>query len=428
MKNTPTRRPGAREAVARLAGWRPTFRMRLTLLYGGLFFVAGTVLLVVTYVLVGQSLRANPNRSLVRTTNSLIGQYQVAPGSALTGGEISGTPPPSPLTSRTRITAKDAAAFREQIRQVQEKYEESTLNTLLTQGGIALGLVGAAAVGLGWLMAGRALRPVHQVTETARLVARSHVLTERIGYEGPRDDIKELADTFDHMLARLARAFDGQRRFVANASHELRTPLAINRTLVEVAVRHNDATADVRRLGESLLLVNARHERLIDGLLTLAGSEQEITDATPVDLAEVGAHVLDVAGPEAARKDVTLEHDLGPAPTCGDPVLLERLAQNLVENAIRHNRRGGRLRLVTRAGRDGVELAVTNTGPTVPSYELDTIFEPFRRLRTERVGSGRGAGLGLSIVRAVATAHGGTASAAPREGGGLVVTVSLPRS
>jgi signal transduction histidine kinase len=411
--------------TSNLAGWRPTFRVRLTLLYGGLFFVAGAVLLAVTYILVGQSLRANPNRTLVRTTDSLIGQYQA--GSTRTGGEISGTPPASPLTSRTHITAQDAAAIRRQIKAAQESYEETTLNTLLTQGGIALGLVGVAAVGLGWLMAGRALRPVHQVTETARLVARSHVLTERIGYEGPRDDIKELADTFDYMLARLARAFEGQRRFVANASHELRTPLAINRTLVEVAVRRNDATPDVKRLGDSLLLVNARHERLIDGLLTLASSEQELTERTPVDLAEVGTHVLDVAGPEAARKEIKLESDLRPAPTEGDPVLVERLVQNLVENAIRHNTRGGWLRLETRTDGDRAELTVTNTGPSVPSYEVETIFQPFRRLRAERVGSGRGAGLGLSIVRAVATAHGGTVRAAPRDGGGLALTVSLPR-
>ncbi|WP_198679260.1 sensor histidine kinase [Thermomonospora amylolytica] len=310
---------------------------------------------------------------------------------------------------------------------MERDVHQATLNSLLTQGGIALGAVGAAAVGLGWLMADRALRPVHQVTETARRVAHSHNLTERIGYDGPRDDVKELADTFDDMLSRLARSFDAQRRFVANASHELRTPLAINRTLVDVAVRRADATEDVRRLGESLLVVNARHERLIDGLLTLAGSENAVVERTPVDLADVAAHVLDLAGTEAGERGVTVRRTLGRAVTAGDPVLMERLVQNLVENAIRHNvARDGVIEVTTRWWPGFAELTVRNTGPVVPPYEIETIFEPFRRLRGDRVGSERGAGLGLSIVRAIATAHGGEVTAAPRDGGGLVVTVRLP--
>ncbi|MEU9843516.1 HAMP domain-containing sensor histidine kinase, partial [Actinomadura sp. NPDC048032] len=310
----------------------------------------------------------------------------------------------------------------------REDYQRETLNALLTQGGIALGLVGAAGLGFGWLLADRALRPVHAITETARRVARSHDLTERIAYEGPRDDVKELADTFDTMLGRLARAFDGQRRFVANASHELRTPLAINRTLVDVAVRRPDATDDVKRLGESLLVVNGRHERLIDGLLTLAGTENVVVDAGPLDLADVAGHVLRQAAAEAEGRGVTADRLLGPAPASGDPVLVERLVQNLVENAIRHNRDGGEVHVATRV-RDGwAELTVANTGPTVPAYEIETIFEPFRRLGNDRVRSDRGSGLGLSIVRATATAHGGTVTASPRPGGGLVVTVRLPAS
>jgi signal transduction histidine kinase len=257
-------------------------------------------------------------------------------------------------------------------------------------------------------------------------VARSHDLTERISYEGPRDDVKELADTFDTMLGRLARAFDGQRRFVANASHELRTPLAINRTLVDVAVRRPDATDDVKRLGESLLVVNGRHERLIDGLLTLAGTEDVVVDAAPLDLAEVAAHVLEQSAPEAREHGVTTGRRLGPAPASGDPVLVERLVQNLVENAIRHNHDGGELSLATRGRGGWAELEIANTGPAVPGYEVETIFEPFRRLGNDRMRSDRGSGLGLSIVRATATAHGGTVTAAPRPGGGLVVTVRLP--
>ncbi len=386
---------------------RPTIRMRLTLLYTGLFVGTGIVLLGLTYLLVQNNL-----------------QRQAEPPDRLF---TAGTEAPA---GSSRVVAVPGEPSRADVQRVlvagREDYQRETLNALLTQGGIALGLVGAAGLGFGWLLADRALRPVHAITDTARRVARSHDLTERIAYEGPRDDVKELADTFDTMLGRLARAFDGQQRFVANASHELRTPLAINRTLIDVAVRRPDATDDVKRLGESLLVVNGRHERLIDGLLTLAGTENAVADAAPLDLADVAGHVLEQAGPEARARGVTTDRRLGPAPTSGDPVLVERLVQNLVENAIRHNHDGGDLSVTTR-GRDGwAEIAVANTGPVVPGYEVETIFEPFRRLGNDRVRSDRGAGLGLSIVRATATAHGGTVTASPRPGGGLTVTVRLP--
>ncbi|NVI90539.1 HAMP domain-containing sensor histidine kinase [Actinomadura sp. BRA 177] len=384
---------------------RPTIRMRLTVLYTGLFLGAGIVLLGLTYLLVQNNLQRQAEPRV----------NQVFQGQIPAGAE-SAVAPAGP--SRVDVQKVLIAG--------REDYQRETLSALLTQGGIALGLVGAAGLGLGWLVADRALRPVHAITDTARRVARSHDLTERIAYAGPRDDVKELADTFDTMLGRLARAFDGQRRFVANASHELRTPLAINRTLVDVAVRRPDATDDVKRLGESLLVVNGRHERLIDGLLTLAGTENVVVDPAPLDLADVAGHVLEQAGPEARARGVGTGRRLGPAPTAGDPVLVERLVQNLVENAIRHNRDGGELSVTTR-GRDGwAELVVANTGPAVPGYEVETIFEPFRRLGNDRVRSDRGSGLGLSIVRATATAHGGTVAASPRPGGGLTVTVRLP--
>jgi signal transduction histidine kinase len=386
---------------------RPTIRVRLTLLYGGLFFAAGVVLLAVTYALVaqdpqGQSISIQGSAPQGLQSQTVLG----APGGT---ANSHGAPEPGP----------------DQVTNTVKNYRQTMLNSLLTRGGIALGLVGAVTVGLGWLMADRALRPVHQVTETARRVAQGHNLNERIGYDGPGDDVKELADSFDTMLARLERAFDGQRRFVANASHELRTPLAINRTLVDVAVRRPDATDDVRRLGESLLVVNGRHERLIDGLLTLAGSENAITDRTPVDLADVAEHVLDQA--EAAQRQLIVHRSLDPAPTRGDPVLLERLVQNLVENAVRHNTPdSGEIWLTTGHRQDRVELHVANTGPVVPPYDVETIFEPFRRLHSQRVNSERGSGLGLSIVRAIATAHGGTVHAEPRNGGGLTIVVRMP--
>ncbi|TDD93032.1 sensor histidine kinase [Actinomadura rubrisoli] len=397
---------------------RLTIRMRLTLLYTGLFLSAGIVLLGLTYLLVRNSLQQAPEP--VATDRV----YEKAPGEGRNpaqGPEFTGRAEPLPPSGTVSVKR-----FQTDLAKTAKDSQNKTLNALLTQGGVALGLVGAAGLGLGWLLADRALRPVHKITETAGRVARSHDLTERIAYEGPRDDVKELADTFDTMLGRLARSFDVQRRFVANASHELRTPLAINRTLVDVALRRPDATDDVKRLGESLLVVNGRHERLIDGLLTLAGGENVMVDASPLDLADVAGHVLDQSAPEAGPRGLTADRRLGPAPTAGDPVLVERLVQNLVENAIRHNRDGGELSVSTR-GRDGwAELTVTNTGPVVPHYEVETIFEPFRRLGNDRVRSDRGSGLGLSIVRAIATAHGGAVAALPCQGGGLMVTVRLP--
>jgi signal transduction histidine kinase len=393
---------------------RLTIRLRLTVLYGGLFLLAGVILLGVTYLLVKQSLPAAGQRA------------GVAVSLATKEGTI-----PSPFTGQKEevlidgkpMTAEQAANV---FNQRQAQFAQDTLNSVLTQGGIALLVVGVAAVGFGWLMAERALRPVHEITATARRVASAATarrgLHERIALDGPRDEIKELADTFDDMLERLDRSFDGQRRFVANASHELRTPLAINRALVEVAVTRPQASADARQLGEALLGVNARHERLVDGLLTLADSENEVVDPSPVDLEDVAEHVLD----QTAVGDLAVRRDLAPAPTVGDPVLLERLVQNLVENAVRHNEPSGWLAVSSRVVDGHATVTVVNSGPVVAPYDIGTIFEPFRRLGGDRVRSDRGFGLGLSIVRAVARAHGGEVTAVPRPGGGLVVTVRVP--
>ncbi|MEU8245584.1 HAMP domain-containing sensor histidine kinase [Nonomuraea sp. NPDC048916] len=309
---------------------------------------------------------------------------------------------------------------------VHATYRDSVLANVRNLGGlVVLGGTGAA-FGLGWRAAAWVSRPVRDVTETARRVAQSHNLTERIGYDGPRDEVKELTDIFDTMLGRLARSFEGQRRFVANASHELRTPLTINRTLVDVAVRRPDATDDVKRLGESLLLVNTRHERLIDGLLALAEGEQAVLDHRPFDLTDVAEHVLDQVGGEAAEREVTIHRLLDSAPTTGEAVLVERLVQNLVENAIRHNHPKGEVWVTTRQRTERVELVVANTGLQVPPYEIESIFQPFRRLHGDRLRSDRGSGLGLSIVRVITEAHDGTVTARPRDEGGLTITVELP--
>jgi signal transduction histidine kinase len=388
-----------------------TIRLRLTLLYGGLFLVAGALLLGITYLLVAQSVAGIPGKA----DPILGGKAGIDPGTGMQRVQL----------SDGRVVGIDQLA--QVIREQQEQFQSATLSTFLTQGGIALGVVGAAALGSGWVIAGRALHPIGQITATANRVAAAGSthsrLHERIGLRGPSDELKQLADTFDDMLDRLDRAFDGQRRFVANASHELRTPLAINRALLEVAATRPDAAPELRQLADTLLAVNVRNERLIEGLLTLAETENELTEKRPVDLADVVEHVLeqtDVCGLEvrAAPRDT--------APVLGDPVLLERMVHNLIDNAVRHNVPDGWLSVSTVRDAANATVAVSSSGPPVAPYEAGVIFEPFRRLGGERQAGKQGAGLGLSIVRAVARAHGGDATGVPIEGGGLTVTITIP--
>jgi signal transduction histidine kinase len=378
--------------------FRLTLRARLTLVYGGLFFLAGVVLLGVTYVLVSQQL---PNGDRFTVT----GQQPNPDGSGPPlGGQV--------------------------VHEVAAKTWQDALGAILTQGGIALLLVGVVATAFGWLIAGRMLQPLQRITETAQRIADAPAadrgLHERIALGGPADEVKRLADAFDVMVARLDQSFDGQRRFISNASHELRTPLTVSRALLEVAVHRGPASPEVRMLGETLLEINGRQERLIDGLLLLARSDRELPERSYVDLADVVDHVTGQVPPGP----VTVITKANPAPTTGNPVLLERLVQNLVENGLRHNRGDdGWVGVTTEAGPGGAAvLVVTNTGPTIPPYEVPRLFEPFRRLGADRAPAGgpKGVGLGLSIVQAVARAHDGEVRADAREGGGLIVTVTLP--
>ena len=377
---------------------RLTIRARLTLLYTALFTVAGGVLLLVTYVLVERQL---PQAG---------GLFMA--GDAMPA-EMAAAVPPS---------------FEQVVTSVA-RVRTGTLNTLLTQGGGALAIILVCAAVIAWLIAGRALQPLQRITDTAARIAHDgRGLHERIALKGPEDEVKRLADTFDQMLARLDHGFDAQRRFVGNASHELRTPLALNRALVELAITRPEASADARQLGEALLKVNERHERLIDGLLTLADSETQITDRVPVNLADVAAHVLDSLPDSLPPCEPVTSRLLETAPCSGDPVLLERLVQNLVENGVKHNvPKDGWVHVATSTVDGRARLTVVNSGPVVPGYEMEMIFQPFRRLGRERTGSlaNRGLGLGLSIVRAIAGAHGGQATAMPRPGGGLIVMVTL---
>lgn len=279
---------------------------------------------------------------------------------------------------------------------------------------------------LGWLLATRLLRPLHSITGVAqRLSAES--LDQRLALSGPRDELRDLADTFDAMLARLDAAFAGQRRFVANASHELRTPLAIMRAQIDVALSDSDVTraellATVRVVSEAV----GRCQQLLNGLLLLARGDRRLEVGDPVDLAQVAAGALGGVLPTASAADVAVRATLRPAAVRGDPALLQRLVENLLENAVAYNHPSGWVELGTERSRDGAVVRVVNSGPDVPPGQVEGLFEPFRRLSRDRTGSGRSSGLGLSIVRAVARAHGGEAGARALPEGGLEVTVTLP--
>jgi signal transduction histidine kinase len=396
--------------MARRNGPRTSIRVRLTLLYGGMFFLAGALLILAGYLFVRHALAegadALNNSSLFNLAHKVL--------------------PDKPVLSDGSGQLMTVDEFRARLVAEQQQVQDAALRTLLAQCLGAAGIVGVLALGAGWLMAGRVLRPLHRITATARSVA-DRSLGERIRLTGPPDELKELADTFDAMLERLDRAFDGQRRFVANASHELRTPLTVSRTLIQVALGRPDCPPELRRLGTDLLAVNTQQEELTDGLLALARSEHLHADDTAhnaLDLADIAREAVAGCGAEGATRRIRLAAEYRAAPTVGDRVLLGLVVRNLVLNAVRHNHEHGWVRVRTGGADGAAQLTVDNTGPVVPDEEIEEIFQPFHRLGASRTGAG--AGLGLSIVRSVVHAHGGRVSARPRAGGGLTVRVRLP--
>ncbi|MGW0941033.1 sensor histidine kinase [Streptomyces sp. NPDC002623] len=381
---------------------RPTIRIRLTLLYGGMFLIAGIVLLSIIYLLAAQALNVGSDLP-----------FKITEGSVTSGT----------CDLPTKATPE---VFNSAMSACVNEQRQHALDNLLSRSLLALLGLAIIAFAFGYAMAGRVLSPLGRITRTARAVAGSD-LSRRIELDGPDDELKELADTFDDMLERLQRAFTAQQRFVGNASHELRTPLAINRTLLEVHLSDPGAPVELQQLGKTLLATNERSEQLVEGLLLLARSDNQIVERKPVDLAEVAEQAIDQVHGEAAAKGVVIRGEQKPAVVQGNGVLLERIALNLLQNAVRYNvPEGGWVEVTTEVQHGQAVLVVSNTGPVVPAYEIDNLFEPFRRLRTERTGSDKGVGLGLSIVRSVARAHGGHIAAQPREGGGLVMRVTLP--
>jgi signal transduction histidine kinase len=433
---------------------RPTVRLRLTLLYGSLFLIAGALLLAITYGLVSQT----------QTTDHALVQFQakvppkLGKGPAVfiqraAGGGASGdvpvaslgTPPMRPpgvplivwnqyVRAARRLQAEvlgtrkelsgQAQHFKVAAQQAVDNVRAAQLSALLEESGIALGIMAVLSIGLGWVMAGRALAPVRVMNARARRISADN-LHERLALNGRDDELKELGDTFDGLLERLERAFESQKAFVANASHELRTPLTVERTLVEVALADPDATIDsLRTTLQRVLVAGEQQERTIEALLTLARSQRGLQIHDAVDLRDAAIDALSAVDAGTIRLETAFE----PASTTGDPALVERLVSNLVRNAVQHNRADGWAKASTALCDGRPTVTVTNSGPVVTPEEVLTLREPFRRLNGARTRHDGGIGLGLSIVDAIATAHGAELTVSPRSGGGLKVVVAFPAS
>jgi signal transduction histidine kinase len=398
-----------RELRRKILG-RRSVRARIALACAGLFLVTGGAFVAATYTLVDHSLS-----SAVPTT------------------QTKGPPPGLPdckaaqrngtLTGALAAQCQKLFASAAQLGAANQRVYD--LRQLLLWSLVGLGVATVVAGMLGWAIGRRILLPLHKVTGAARRASQEQ-LDERICLDGPHDELKELADTFDDMLNRLDLAFASQRRFVANASHELRTPLTSMRTLIDVAMAKPTRTTEqlemlVGRVREAL----DQSEAIIDGLLTLARSDRGLASREPLDLEAAAQDAIDQTAAAATAANITIQADLSAAPTLGDRVLLERLAINLVDNAIRYNISGGSIQVDTRIDHGQPYLSVTNTGPQISPSKVASLFEPFTRL-DQRVTNGHGVGLGLSIVASVVTAHNGHLEAHALPTGGLTIIVRFP--
>ncbi|MCW3001136.1 MAG: hypothetical protein JWQ20_434 [Conexibacter sp.] len=377
---------------------RPTVRLRLAALYSVAFLIGGGLLLGFSYLVVRDSLLSNGPAA----RQAVI--HRLGPAAAADRDD----------RARDRI-----------IDQTRRELRLAALDRLQDAYILALAVAAVLSATLGWLLAGRALRPLSEITATARRVSQEN-LHERIALTGPDDELKELADTFDTMLARLDAAFESQRSFIASASHELRTPLSIIRTEVDVALQSRDVGQEkLLAMAEVVRRASQRSERLLDALLTLARSDRGDLHRAPIDLAELARTALAEVADEALKRDLRVDAELATAPTVGDGALLERLVANLVQNAVRHNLPGGWVAVSTEAHDGRAVVVVANGGPAIEPAELNSLTTPFRRRGVQRTGGASGSGLGLSIVDSVARAHDGNLRlAAPGEG--LIATVDLP--
>jgi signal transduction histidine kinase len=395
--------------------WRqaPTIRRRLTLIYGGLFALSGTALLAITYLLVRQATSGTSCYRLSREGN----------------GCVNGTGLGSPrfTTTTTRGNAPTLGSSPEQLRSLASGQHAAMLHQFVTQSAIALAIMLGASLALGWIIAGRVVRPIRIITETAQNISATS-LHERLALTRPDDELKKLGDTIDALLARLEGAFEAQRHFVANASHELRTPLTVMRAVMQMTLTDPGATTKTFQAACRDVLTEGEHaERILEALLMLARSERGLDHCEPFDLADIAAQVLRTRAAEAARLGLRVGTAMARAPADGDPRLAERLVANLVDNALRHNVPGGEVAVSTETGSGQSFISVVNTGPEIPPDAVDRLFQPFQRLAAASADHSGGLGLGLSIVQAIARAHHADLVVRTRRGGGLDVRAAFHR-
>jgi signal transduction histidine kinase len=393
---------------------RRTIRLRLTALYGLLFTISGAALLVITNVLVrsatsGGTCHTESKGSVVCAIPGHYGKGFLT---------ISGFSP----GHRTKGSASRQVHALSLLANSQNATD---LHNLLVYSWLALAIMAVSSVALGWLIAGRVLRPLRTITTTARSISATN-LHERLALGGPDDELKELGNTFDALLGRLEQFIQSQRQFVANASHELRTPLAMQRTLIQLALTDPDASMEsLRAAHQRVLASGAQQERLIEALLTLTRGQAGLTKRDPLDLAILVEQVLLTRESRARSRSIDLRSVLAPAAAAGDPRLVERLIANLVDNALAYNSNPGRIEVTTGRRGDVAYLSVTNSGPVVDAGAVSRLTQPFERLAPERTGHGEGSGLGLSIVQAIVSAHEGSLTIRARPQGGLTVEVSF---
>ena len=428
-------------APGRLRLPRRTARMRLTALYGAAFLVCGAgsaAVLGVTFLLYW--LTANrthldlPSGSFGSTFRAPIAAVQRAGRYDLfkfPADDVRRAGPYYALKVPTQLAKDPTTAAAAHPGVAQAKVTIAGLGQLnldkqqlLIASVVSLAVIVVAAAAIGWLLAGRVLRPLSTITAAARRISAS-LLHERLALRGPGDELKELADTLDQLFARLEASFDAQRRFATNASHELRTPLTRERTLLQVTRADPAATTGTwQAVSRELLASNAEQERLLEALITLASTEAGTGEREPADLAAITSATLAAARPGISRLGLNVHADIQPATLEGDPLLIQQLVTNLIDNAVRHNVRGGDIQVATGTSGHAV-LSVANSGRVIPATEVDRLFQPFQRLGPRPARRDGGHGLGLSIVRAIATAHAATVTAQPRPGGGLAIDVTF---
>ena len=396
---------------------RRTIRLRLALLYGSLFFISGAALLGITYAVVARTHGVYSQRSVA------VPFEQSQPRAAPSGTPAQRLAGPGEQGVQQTLHARAGGVS---VRVFDPAQHGADLRVLAVVSLIALVVMAAVSMGLGWLVAGRVLRPLSMITSAAREISATD-LHRRLALDGPNDEFKELGDTFDGLLARLDASFHSQRQFIANASHELRTPLARLKTLAQIALADPNATPESLRCAHERVLASEQQlEGLIEALLSLASGERDLDRREPVELAALTDDVLAARRGEIERHGLRLHTTLEHAPTEGSPPLLERLVANLLDNAIRHNTTGGRIDVSTATTTEAAVVRVTNDGPVIPEQELERLGAPFQRLHGARTSHGDGHGLGLSIVHAIATAHQATVTVRSQPKGGLDVEVRLP--